>query len=237
MPTNTYQKRRSQLETYFDRTAMEAWKKLTSNVPVSGIRATVRAGRDQMRATLTSWLPADMHGYKLLDAGCGTGALSMEMAGRGASVIAIDLSPNLIKLAIERLPNTPARGMIDFRAGDMLDPHVGPVDFVVAMDSLIHYDVNDVISALTKLAERTHSAILFTFAPSNPALRLMHTVGKFFPRSDRSPAIVPIAETRLRTLIARAPELSDWEITETKRIKSGFYISQAMKLSKKREAR
>ncbi|MFW5833959.1 MAG: magnesium protoporphyrin IX methyltransferase, partial [Pseudomonadota bacterium] len=49
MSSGTYQTRRSELLTYFDRTAAEAWSKLTSDAPVSGIRATVRAGRERMR--------------------------------------------------------------------------------------------------------------------------------------------------------------------------------------------
>ncbi|MES2423716.1 MAG: magnesium protoporphyrin IX methyltransferase, partial [Pseudomonadota bacterium] len=57
MAQATYQQRRGQLEEYFDRTAVEAWARLTSTAPVSGIRATVRAGRDQMRNTLLGWLP------------------------------------------------------------------------------------------------------------------------------------------------------------------------------------
>lgn len=231
---STYNDRRGQLETYFDRTAMEAWKKLTSNAPVSGIRATVRAGRDRMRETLINWLPFDMTGYKLLDAGCGTGALSMDAARLGARVVAIDLSPNLINLAIERLPKTPAHGMIDFRAGDMLDPSTGEIDFAIAMDSLIHYEAHDVLTALEGLAQRTNKAILFTFAPANPALRLMHWVGKLFPRSDRSPAIVPIAEVKLRKMIATSEALQEWQFAKTKRIKSGFYISQAVMLTKQK---
>jgi hypothetical protein len=35
---------------------------LTSDAPVGRIRATVRAGRDRMRATLLSWLPQDLRG-------------------------------------------------------------------------------------------------------------------------------------------------------------------------------
>ena len=46
--------RRGEIETYFDRTAVEAWARLTSDAPVGRIRATVRAGRDRMRATLLS---------------------------------------------------------------------------------------------------------------------------------------------------------------------------------------
>lgn len=82
----TYTRHRGQLEAYFDRTASKAWEQLTSDAPVSGIRATVRAGRTAMRETLLSWLPADMTGLRLLDAGCGTGALAVEAAQRGASV-------------------------------------------------------------------------------------------------------------------------------------------------------
>ena len=57
MNTATYQHRRGEIETYFDRTAAQAWARLTSDAPVGRIRATVRAGRDRMRATLLSWLP------------------------------------------------------------------------------------------------------------------------------------------------------------------------------------
>ena len=70
----SYVTRRGQLENYFDRTAAQAWSRLTSDAPVSRIRATVRAGRDRMRSTLLSWLPEDLYGRRILDAGCGTGA-------------------------------------------------------------------------------------------------------------------------------------------------------------------
>src|ERR1700710_1260619 len=95
MTSARYDARRGELTTYFDRTAVEAWSRLTSDAPVSRIRATVRAGRDAMRETLLSWLPADMTGLRLLDAGCGTGALAVEAARRGAEVVAIDVAASL----------------------------------------------------------------------------------------------------------------------------------------------
>ena len=108
---------------------------MTSDAPVSGIRATVRAGRNRMRDTLLSWLPADMTGMRLLDAGCGTGALAVEAAQRGADVVAIDVAGSLVSIARQRAP----RGLnIDWRVGDLLDPALGRFDHVVAMDSLIH---------------------------------------------------------------------------------------------------
>jgi magnesium-protoporphyrin O-methyltransferase len=229
MPTLTYQTRRGELETYFDRTAVDAWKRLTSDAPVGRIRATVRAGRDAMRATLLDWLPDDLSGARLLDAGCGTGALSVEAARRGATVVAIDLSPTLVSLARERAP-ADLHGHIEFLAGDMLSPSFGAFDYVVAMDSLIHYHARDIVRVLSSLAERTRAGILFTVAPRTPALSVMHAVGRVFPRGDRSPAIEPVGDGTLRRLIAAEPALDNWTLGRTRRIARGFYISQAMEM-------
>lgn len=230
MTTSSYQLRRSQLLTYFDRTAVDAWARLTSDAPVSGIRATVRAGRDEMRTTLLDWLPQDLSGCRLLDAGCGTGALSVEAARRGADVVAIDLSPTLVDLAQERLPADLGPGRITFTSGDMLDPALGRFDFVVAMDSLIHYTAQDIVRVLSGFAERTTAAVVFTFAPKTPALAAMHAVGKFFPKGDRAPSIEPVAEQQLRRLIVDAHDLVEWLPARTRRVASGFYTSQAMEL-------
>ena len=207
MSTATYLARRGQLETYFDRTAAQAWARLTSDAPVSGIRATVRAGRDRMRATLLSWLPADLHGRRILDAGCGTGALAVEAAQRGAEVVAIDLSATLVKLAQERLP---AGLDVSFRVGDMTDPALGRFDHVVGMDSLIHYKAPDMARTVAALADRATTSVLFTFAPRTPLLWAMHTAGQLFPRSDRAPAIEPVTASTIRRLMAADPAMGGW---------------------------
>jgi magnesium-protoporphyrin O-methyltransferase len=230
METISYQERRGQLRTYFDRTAVEAWARLTSSAPVSGIRATVRAGRNQMRAALLDCLPTDLTSRRVLDAGCGTGALSVELAQRGAHVLAIDLSPTLVQLARERLPRDLRAGSIDFRVGDMFDAGLGEVDHVVAMDSLIHYRLSDVVRVLAGFAARTRHSIVFTFAPKTPALTMMWTVGRMFPRKDRAPAIEPMAEGAVRRHLALEPALRQWKVARTQRIARGFYTSQAMEL-------
>jgi magnesium-protoporphyrin O-methyltransferase len=230
-PTNTYIERRGQLEDYFDRTALEAWRRLTSTEPVGRVRATVRAGRDRMRATLLSWLPQDLHGARVLDAGCGSGALSIAAAERGAQVTAIDLSPQLVRLAAERYHQHPSFGRIDFRSGDMLDAQLGRFDYVVSMDSLIHYRASDTVRALSGLATRTERAVLFTFAPRTRPLALMHAVGRLIPnRSHRAPAIEPVAPRYLATLIGSDPALEAFEIGRQERVSSGFYTSEAMEL-------
>ncbi len=219
----SYIARRAQLETYFDRTAVAAWARLTSDAPVSGIRATVRAGRDKMRATLLSYLPADLTGLRILDAGCGTGALAVEAAARGAEVVAIDLSSTLVDLARERAGH---HLNIDFRTGDMADPALGRFDHVVAMDSLIHYRAPDMARVAISLAARAERSLVFTFAPRTPLLSAMHAVGKIFPRGDRSPAIEPVTPPHIRKLI----EAEGLRTLRTDRVAGGFYISQALEV-------
>ena len=222
LASTRYQQSRTRLETYFDKTARKAWEDLTSDVPVSGIRATVRAGRDAMRDLLLSTLPTDMTGQRLLDAGCGTGALAIAAAERGAEVVAIDVSQGLVDVAQKRAPGHLS---IDWRVGDMRNNGLGLFDHVVAMDSLIHYDEGDILGVLRAWSQRTRH-IVFTFAPGTPLLRTMHFVGKAFPRSDRSPAILPVSEARLSRDIGDA--LPEWQIDFTQRVSSGFYKSQAM---------
>lgn len=222
-----YDAQRDKLAAYFDGTARKAWIDLTSDAKVSGIRATVRAGREEMRGILLSMLPNDLRRKRLLDAGCGTGALAVEAAFRGAEITAVDIAGGLVEIAADRAPQFLGHGKIDWFEGDFLSPEHGDFDHIVLMDSLIHYQLEDMVAALSSLTQRCRGSIVFTFAPHTPMLGAMHKVGKFFPRSDRSPAIVPIAETQLRQALA---PLHDWRIGRSERVSSGFYTSHAMEL-------
>lgn len=227
-----YEKRRAWIAEYFDRTAAAAWAQLTSDAPVSGVRRSVRAAREKMRTTLSSWLPEDLEGMRILDAGCGTGALAVELAMRGAHVVAIDLSPTLTDLARERTP-AELRERIDFRAGDMFDPSLGTFDYTVAMDSVIHYRATEMFEVVNSFRARTKRSVLFTVVPQTPILSVMLTVGRAFPRSSRSPSIEPISENNLREGLRRF-EPAGWHLEQTKRISGGFYNSQAVALSHRR---
>tara|TARA_B100000378_G_scaffold57593_1_gene42509 strand:+ start:493 stop:1212 length:720 start_codon:yes stop_codon:yes gene_type:complete len=223
-----YDLNRDRLATYFDSTAQKAWIDLTSDAPVSGVRATVRAGRDAMRGTLLSWLPQDLRRTRVLDAGCGTGAFSVEAAYRGAEVTGVDVAAGLVEVARKREPSFLGHGKIAWRSGDMLDPALGEFAHVVAMDSLIHYREADLVAALAALGERTSHSMLFTFVPRTPLLFAMYQAGKLFPSNDRSPRLVPLGEDRLRARLAR--DLPEWRVDRSERVSSGFYISHAIEL-------
>jgi magnesium-protoporphyrin O-methyltransferase len=217
-----YAKTLSRVETYFDTTATKTWERLTSDAPVSRIRQTVRAGRDQMRAKLLDQLPQDLAGLRILDAGCGVGQLSQELVLRGADVVATDISPSLIDIAKKRIAPD-LQNKIDFVVGDMLDPALGQFDHVIAMDSLIYYSEPDLASAIGSLVSRTRGQVNFTVAPKTPLLMTMWYAGKLAPKGDKSPIMVPQSAKSLdRRLEASA------QIVDLGRITSGFYISQAL---------
>ncbi|RZM35933.1 MAG: magnesium protoporphyrin IX methyltransferase, partial [Sphingomonas sp.] len=142
-----------------------------------------------------------------------------------AQVVAIDVAGSLVKIARDRAPQGLA---IDWRVGDMLDPALGRFDHVVAMDSLIHYPAFEIVSVVERLAERTRGSIVFTFAPQTPLLMAMLGMGRLFPRSDRSPAILPVRDRLLRTLIRTA--LPSAAIGRDRRISASFYTSHAIEV-------
>ncbi len=228
--SSSYLERRAWIGEYFDKTAADGWKALTSDAPVSRVRATVREGRDRMRRTLLGWLPDDLTGKRVLDAGCGTGMLAIDLALRGASVVAVDLSPTLVAHGAERADAAGVAGRIDFRAGDMLDTSFGMFDMAVGMDSLIHYDLPEILASLQNLVHRTREQVLFTVAPFTPVLGTLLTVGRLFPQRDRSPRIVPMSERRLRKSISAAGGMDGWQLARTQRVERGFYRSQAYEL-------
>lgn len=218
----SYDATRDRVEHYFDRTATKVWERLTSDAPVSRIRETVRKGRDRMRDKLLSSLPADLNGVRVLDAGCGAGQMTQELAIRGADVVAVDISPSLVKIAQDRLP-TSLHSKVTFSSGDMLSPDLGSFDHVIAMDSLIYYSEADIRRALADLGERTRGSVAFTVAPRTPLLMTMWYAGKAFPRSDRSPVMIPHGPSRLSKTVSDMGQLNDLG-----RVNSGFYISQAL---------
>ena len=167
----------------------------------------------------------ELSGKRILDAGCGTGALAVEAAQRGAEVVAIDVAGSLVEIARKRAP----QGLtIDWRVGDMLDPALGSFDHVVEMDSLIHYKAFDIVDVIRGLSDRTRKSMVFTFAPQTPLLMVALGMGRLFPRNDRSPAIIPVRERLLRTLITNAvPKAA---LGRDRKVSGGFYTSHALEV-------
>ena len=222
---NTYLAKRARLENYFNEVSSDAWDKLTSNEPVSFVRQLVREGREKMQAAIIEKLPKDLRGARILDAGCGTGVLSRMLDEKGAEVVGVDISEKLIEVAKNR---SSLNKNIEYFAGDMKEQSFGNFDYIIAMDSLIHYSTEDVISSIAEFSSRANNSVLFTVIPSTFVLRAKLRLGKFFPKSERSPEVVPIEWGQLEQLEALKINAS---LTKIKRIKSFFYVSEAWELA------
>ena len=224
---NTYLAKRARLENYFNEVSSDAWDKLTSNEPVSFVRQLVREGREKMQVAIMEKLPYDLKGMRILDAGCGTGSLARMLDERGAEVVGVDISDKLIDVAKNR---SATNKNIEYFAGDMKEQSFGNFDYIIAMDSLIHYSPEDTLASILEFSKRANKGVLFTVIPSTFFLRTKLRLGKCLPRSERSPEIVPIELANLRQLENIKANVS---LKKIARIKRFFYVSEAWELAHK----
>ncbi|MEO0635887.1 MAG: magnesium protoporphyrin IX methyltransferase [Pseudomonadota bacterium] len=227
-PSQSYTEKRDALTRYFDSTALDAWKRFATDAPMSKVRSIVRDGRAELHAALLARFPADLSGWRILDAGCGGGALALDLAQRGASVHGMDLSGQIIRLAQERAEEVGLAHLATFEAGDALASDRGQFDSVVSMDCLIHYSKDQTVDVIAELAERTTRQISFSVAPATPLLMVKHRLGGLFPRQDRAPAIQPVRITALEKAVSGVPNLEGWSFEAGHRVAKPFYISQVV---------
>lgn len=251
--------RPERIRTYFEGRA-DNWIRLTSDAPVSGVRARVRAGRETMAETLLGWLesptvaePAGtgagaglvasadagsgMPGSgipggerRVLDAGCGPGEISLRLAARGFRVTGIELAPSLAQAARERVRAAGMEDRVEILEGDATRPGDGPWDHVVLMDVLFHYPLAEAVEALVRLAPVARRSLVFTLAPRTPLLGALRTVGGLFPRRDRAPTLHPVPVRAFVDQALAHPELSAWGRGRERFVRSGVYFSHAVEL-------
>ena len=227
----TYFQNRDRICEYFDKTGFQAWEALTNESPVSKIRLKVRQSRDKMRRKILSNLPDNLSGKRVLDAGCGPGQLSIELAQRGAQVLGIDISSNLIEIAKKRLPEKFKKNL-KFETSDMVKDN-GKFDYIILMDSLIHYPEKDTVHLLESLLKNTNEKILFTLVPSNLILSLKLKIGSFFPKTDRSPTLSPLnTDTFIKSYQNKFEKEFKASIASVGKVVDLFYTSEVLELKK-----
>jgi SAM-dependent methyltransferase len=90
---------------------------------------------------------APMHCARALDAGCGTGVFTRQLAARADSVLGIDLSPRMIDAARREITGAPS---VDYRVADfMVDDIGGDYDVISSIATLHHVPL---AGALARLA-------------------------------------------------------------------------------------
>ncbi len=84
-----------------------------------------------------------------LDIGCGTGAFSRLLAGRCDRVLALDLSPQMIRIAKERSQDYPN---IDYRTADVMERPLAEDSFdcIAAIATLHHLPLEEILQRMEK---------------------------------------------------------------------------------------
>ncbi|MBN1135836.1 MAG: class I SAM-dependent methyltransferase [Anaerolineae bacterium] len=98
------------------------------------------------------------HCQTALEIGCGTGAFARLLAERAGHVLALDLSPNMVRIAAERSAHCPN---IDYQVGDVMAWTFAPGQFdcIASIAALHHLPLEQVLPRL-KQALKPGGALL-----------------------------------------------------------------------------
>jgi SAM-dependent methyltransferase len=103
-------------------------------------------------ATLLAVLPTAPAG-RVLDLGCGAGPLSQRLNENGVSTWGLDLSPALVQLARQRLPEA------EFQCGSILDANLPTAAAAAAIGEVLNYATAEDADGLTRVLRRIFDAL------------------------------------------------------------------------------
>lgn len=117
-------------------------------------------------------LLGNVEGKKILDCGCGYGALSCHLAKRGARMTAIDVSPRSLAVAEEWFRRNQVIHLIDRRVVSLHDVSFEDesFDFIIGSCILHHLDLEEAMPKLRRLLKKDGRAVFVENNGSNPLL-------------------------------------------------------------------
>lgn len=151
----------------------------------------------------------ELAGARVLDVGCGGGLLSEALAGQGAVVTAIDLAPELVKVArLHALESgVPAGGAVDYRlqsVESLAAERPGQFDAITCMEMLEHVpDPGGIITACATLLGPGGRLLLSTLNRTPASFALAIVGAEYVAR------LLPRGTHRYRDFI-RPSELAGW---------------------------
>lgn len=160
-------------------------------------------------------LLGDIRGKTVLEYGCGDGINTILLANRGARVISLDISPDLISVARRRLTTNGVCKGVDFIAGSAHDVPLESesVDVVFGIAILHHLDLELASREIHRLLKKGGTAIFQEPVRNSKTLK---TIRKLIPYKapNVSPYERPLTDQELRSfatgfssLFAKAFEL------------------------------
>ena len=158
---------KSRLQSYFDGVGFERLSVIYGEEECTGFRRVVREGHRRVVETVVSWL-RPQHAFEsptVLDAGCGTGSLSIPLAQAGAHVNGIDFSGRMIQTAKDRARQAGVPGSrLSFAVRDLASVNE-PYDTIVCIDVFARYPTAAAVEILHRLSSLAGRRLVLTFTP------------------------------------------------------------------------
>lgn len=207
---------------YFETSGFSRWTAIYGSGEIPPIWKIVRIGHQRAMDEVLRWTGADRH-HTALDAGCGTGNLSIALADRGYEVDAFDLSAPMIHFA-KYINSGRTRGIPpSFRVGDIaaIEGESRTYDLVCCLDVLFHYPYAEAAEMLTRLTQLSAHKIVGSFAVRTPFNDFWMRVGQRFHAKNRMTKLFMFSYDEIERVLYRA----GFKMQRTRRIKYFFYDS------------
>ncbi|CAN5226340.1 hypothetical protein BH20ACI1_BH20ACI1_02380 [soil metagenome] len=143
-------------------------------------------------------LLGDVDGKTVLDYGCGLGDNSVLVASRGAKVVGVDISPELIELAEKRLDAHKFRDRADFRIGSAHELPLADesVDVVFGMAILHHLDLQLASGEVFRVLKKGGRAIFLEPVRNSKLIKFIRNLIPY-EQPDLSPFERPLTDAEL----------------------------------------
>ncbi|KAF3782096.1 Magnesium protoporphyrin IX methyltransferase [Nymphaea thermarum] len=213
---------------YFNNSGFQRWKKIYGDTDeVNRVQLDIRLGHSKTVENVMKMLldEGPLRGVSVLDAGCGTGCLSIPLAKEGALVSASDISAAMVaeaeKQAAEALEGMEGVQMPRFEVND-LESVRGKYDTVICLDVLIHYPQEKADEMIAHLASLAENRLLLSFAPKTLYYDLLKRIGELFPGPSKATRAYLHAEAD----VERALQRVGWKIQKRGLTTTQFYFSR-----------
>jgi magnesium-protoporphyrin O-methyltransferase len=208
------------IQSYFDGAGFKRLSVIYGEEQCTGFRRIVRQGHRQVVDTVLSWLRPQnsVESQTVLDAGCGTGSLSIPLAQAGAIVHGIDFSERMIETAKKRACQSglaAERLAFDVRHLESISQSY---DTVVCIDVFARYSTEAAIDMLRRLSSLARERLIFTFTPKTVLDYLWHAIGAVYARRSHA---LPLY-THSSKAIVNAVESFGWTILREAKFSAGF---------------
>jgi magnesium-protoporphyrin O-methyltransferase len=207
---------------YFETSGFSRWTAIYGEGSIPPVWSVIRDGHQRALEKVIAWIQDDPP-RNALDAGCGTGTLSVRLADCGYRVDGFDISAPMVSFARYNTRDRMRGEAPQFFVGNIAELDAAPQSYelVCCLDVLFHYPYDEVLSMIDKLAGLSSHKVIGSFALRTPANSFWMSVGKRFHKKNRMTSIHLLSYDEFERAFYRA----GFRVTRTHRVKRFFYDS------------